>query len=102
MRKMETPAALPGAAGAGIERTSGDVLDTTTMAGLQSHRRLVERVHALGPRALAEMIAEVADQDEAAGRLIAAALARYARIDPAALLVVRGDRFPPAPLLLVG
>ncbi len=72
---METPAALPGAAGVGIDSTSGDVLDTTTTAGNQSYRRLTERVHALGPRPLGVVLVEIACRDDAAGRLMAAALA---------------------------
>lgn len=102
MPHAKTPAPLAGGNRGGVVEKLEGPDDIAIHQGTQSYNRLVERVHALGPRALAEMLAEVVDQDEAAGRLIAAALARYARIDPAALLVVRGDRFPPAPLLLVG
>ena len=64
-------------------------------------RRAVARLHLLGPRVLAEFLAELG-----AARMVRTEieemLARYnARLDPEILGVVGGDRFPPIPLRLI-
>ena len=55
--------------------------------------RLVERVHRLGPRPLAELIAEIATATGEPG-LIADRLQAYAGLDPEIVRAVGGDRFP--------
>ena len=62
--------------------------------------RLVARVHALGPRPLAEMIVEIAT---ATGQpaLIADHVEAYAGLDPEIIRAVGGDRFPPNVLEMV-
>ena len=49
-------------------------------------RDAVERLHRLGPRALAELLVELAADD--------ATLLRYARLDPRTLAAIGGDRWP--------
>lgn len=60
-------------------------------------RRDVERLHRLGPRALHELLAELA-----AARLLRSEIeqlvARYSRVDPLVLRLAAGDRMPPTPL----
>ena len=62
--------------------------------------RMIERVHALGPRPLGEMLAEIAI---ATGQpnLIADRLQAYAGLDPEIVRAVGGDRFPPSVLEVV-
>ena len=62
--------------------------------------RMIEHIHSLGPRPLAELLAEIA---AATGEpdLIADRLQAYASLDPAVLRAVGADRFPPMPLGLV-
>ena len=62
--------------------------------------RMIERVHALGPRPLAEMLSEIAAATGEPG-LIADRLQAYAALDPAVLRAVGGDRFPPNVLEVV-
>ena len=64
-------------------------------------RRQVERVHALGPRAVAELLAEIG-AERAIQTIIDTKLDRYAKLDPAAIEAAGGDRFPPAPLHEIG
>lgn len=65
-------------------------------------RRDVVRLHSLGPRALAEFLAELG-ADTFRMTDIERRLSRYAGMDPAAVRVVGGDRFPARPALrLVG
>ena len=60
-------------------------------------RRRVERLHRLGPRAVGELLAELA-----AARSIMTAidrkLATYVELDPATIEAAGGDTFWPAPL----
>ena len=79
---------LPGAGGPG-DLVTGQRLD-----------RLIERVHLLGPRALAELLAEIATATGEPG-LIADRVEAYAGLDPEIVRFVGGDRFPPMPLELV-
>ncbi len=64
------------------------------------YERMVERVHNLGPRPLAELLAKIAT---ATGRpdIVADRLQAYARLDPDILRAVGGDIFPPCVLGVV-
>jgi hypothetical protein len=62
-------------------------------------QRLCTRIHGLGPRVFAELLGElerygIADLDRR--------LERYAQLDPEVLARLGADRFPPAPIHLVG
>ena len=71
------------------------------MAPLDTLRlqRGVQHLHALGPRAVAELLGEVA---ESAGCAVCILdhLARYERLTPAMVRTAGGDRFPSQPLHL--
>lgn len=58
--------------------------------------RQVEALHRLGPRAVAEFLREIGARGMR-WALIEQLLARYARLDPAVVRAVGGDRFPPPP-----
>ena len=60
----------------------------------QRLERMVERVHALGPRPLAELLAEIA-ADTGATNLVVGLVEKYAELDPGVVRAVGGDRFPP-------
>jgi hypothetical protein len=65
-------------------------------------QRAVAQLHRLGPRSLYEMLAELGAQ-----RLIRSGIEdlveRYVdRLTPERLLVIGGDKFPPAPVHVVG
>ena len=66
------------------------------VAGLE-FREQVKRVHALGARALGELLAEIGTE-RSIMPIIHEKLERYASIDPQALRVLGGDKFWPAPL----
>ncbi len=68
-------------------------------AGLR-FERMFHRVHALGPRPLAELLAEIAIATGEPG-LIAGRLQAYARLDPEIIRALGADRFPPMPLEVV-
>ncbi len=70
--------------------------------GLAGQRldRLIERVHALGPRPLAELLGEIATATGEPG-LIADRVAAYARLDPDLVCALGGDRFPTMPLAVL-
>lgn len=55
--------------------------------------RAAERLHALGPRAVAELLAAIDAP--------LSTVERFAAIDPDMLRAVGGDRFPPAALYVV-
>ncbi len=57
----------------------------------------VERVHALGARPLAEMLAEIAVKHSIVPA-ITETLERYASIDPQALQALGGEKFWPVPI----
>ena len=80
------------------KRKPASVLDEPT-AGLR-HERMVESVHALGVRPLAEMLAEIA---VATGRpdIVADRIEAYARLDPEIVRFLGADRFPPSVLGVV-
>ena len=72
---------------------------TRCLAGPRYERQVV-RVHALGPRPLAELLSEIAAATGEPG-LIADRLQAYAQLDPETVRAVGGDRFPPMPLGMV-
>ena len=61
------------------------------------YRQTVERVHSLGSRVLAELLAELGIERKIMPG-IREKLERYANIDPQALRALGGDKFSPAPL----
>ncbi len=62
--------------------------------------RMIEHIHSLGPRPLAEMLAEIAAATGQHVRVVDL-VEEYAALDPAVLRAVGGDRFPPIPLEVV-
>ena len=64
------------------------------------YARMVVRVHALGPRVLAELLIEIATATGQPG-LIARHLEEFARLEPEIVRAVGGDRFTPMPLGVV-
>lgn len=71
------------------------------MAPLDQMRfnRLVVHLHTLGPRAVTELLVELAQSREDAARILDH-LARYRRLTPAMFRAAGGDRFAPRPLHL--
>jgi hypothetical protein len=63
-------------------------------------RRRVEHLHLLGPRAVAEALAEI-DRRIGGMPVILLVLAEYERLSPSLLHAVGGDRFPRRPLRVV-
>jgi hypothetical protein len=64
------------------------------------YRHNVGRLHALGPRVLAEFLAELG-ADSYRMTDIERRLERYARLDPGIVRGLGGNRFPPRPSLRV-
>ena len=64
------------------------------------HERQVARLHALGPRPLAEFLADIA-RSTGQPALIADHVAEYARLDPEIVRAIGADDFPPNVLGLV-
>lgn len=62
-------------------------------------QRGVQHLCSLGPRAVAELLAEVAER-AGCGVCILDLLARYGELTPAMVGAAGGDRFPPRPLHL--
>ncbi len=73
--------------------------DGEALAGPHFERQ-VEHLHRLGPRAVAELLIEIAHCTGQSG-VIADRLQAYARLDPAVLRAVGGDKFPPIPLMAI-
>ena len=71
----------------------------TSLQGLGGPRfeRQIERLHRLGPRPTAELLAEIA-ADTGATNLVVGLVEKYAELDPGVVRAVGGDRFPPMPL----
>ena len=67
--------------------------DTADMAARLKRQRRIEHLHRLGPRAVGELLYEVAE-----GGDLDRALDSYERLTPSLLKALGGDRFPPAPL----
>ena len=63
---------------------------------LRFHRQ-VERLHSLGPRAVGEMLAEIAEQ-RGIRTFIDRRLAAYAALDPEVVRELDGGEFPRPPL----
>lgn len=75
----------------------GAALETPTNLSEIRFRRTLERFHRLGPRLLAELLAELGARF-LIRQPIEAAVARYvARLDPDLLQAVGGDQLPPIP-----
>ncbi len=66
----------------------------------QRLERMVEHVHALGPRVFAELLAEIAIATGAPD-LIADRVEAYAGLDAGLVRFVGGDKFPPSVLCAV-
>ena len=60
-------------------------------------RRQVERLHRLGPRAVAELLAEIG-AERSITTIVDRKLDRYTDLDPAALEATGGDKFWPTPV----
>ena len=58
-------------------------------------QRVVTKVHALGPRVMAELLAEIG---ASCGIDLGPLLGRYAALDPEVLAAVGANRFPPSPV----
>ena len=67
-----------------------------TVADLRFRRR-VERLYRLGPRAVGELLAEIAAERNIRV-VVERKLDRFAELDPAAIEAAGGDKFWPAPL----
>ena len=94
-----------GATGANALRVLPTVVEPgypspSDFAAGQRLERMVERVHALGPRVVSELLAEIAIATGEPG-LIADHVEKYSRLDPAVLRAIGGDKFPPMPLELI-
>ena len=89
-----------GAVKAGRRFTPEYSRDRRALQDSALRERLIERVHSLGPRPLAEMLDEIA---AATGQpdVVADRVEAYAQLDPGVVRAVGGDRFPPMPLGLV-
>ena len=66
------------------------------VADLRFHRE-AEKLHALGPRAIGELLAEIGEQRQCR-TFIDQRLRAYARLDPEVVRQLDGDRFPRPPL----
>ena len=78
---------------------SAEVATTQPLAGPRFERQVV-CVHALGPRPLAELLAEIAAVTGQPA-IVADRLQTYARLDPEIVRAVGGDQFPPRLLCAV-
>ena len=76
-----------------IRRLSTDK-DDEVLAGPR-FERTIEHLHRLGPRAVAELLTEIATATGEPG-LIADHVEAYARLDPDFIRAIGGDRFPPS------
>ncbi len=63
-------------------------------------RRQMERLHRLGPRVTAELLAELGSE-RSIQTIIDEKVARYAAIDPSVVHVLGGDRFATPPLTVI-
>ena len=62
--------------------------------------RMIEHIHSLGPRAVAELLAEIAAVTGQHVRVVDL-VEEYAQLDPAVLRAIGRDQFPPMALELV-
>ena len=80
-------------------RTANEIQHQPRFDG-QRFERQIERLHPLGPRVLAEMLAEIA-RDTGRPDIVVDRVEEYTQLDPADLRAVGGDRFPAMPLGVV-
>ena len=73
--------------------------DGEALAGPHFERQVVH-LHRLGPRAVAEILIEIAHCTGQSG-VIADRLQAYGRLDPAVLRFLGGNSFPPMPLTVI-
>ena len=105
MPKIENPAPLAGGNRARILQV-GFAVGIRENLKNQAQRRLqrqhhVEQVHRLGARVIFELLNEL-DRVHGLGDDLDRRLERYARLDPDLLAALGADRFPAAPLRIVG
>ena len=67
--------------------------DTVDMAARLKRQRQIEHLHHLGPRAVGELLYEVAETED-----LDRALEAYGRLTPDLLKALGGNRFPPRPI----
>ena len=67
--------------------------DESSPSRSRRRHRQIEHIHQLGPRAIEELVVEVANGED-----LDTALEAYQRLTPELLKATGGDRFPPAPL----
>ena len=79
----------------GSFRSLGEVTDNL-VADLRFHRQ-VEHLHALGPRTVGELLAEIGEQ-RGCRTFIDQRLKAYAELDPGVVRELGADRFPRPPL----
>ena len=82
----------------GTMRPLGEVVDDP-VGELRFHRQ-IERLHRLGPRAVGELLAEIAEQ-RGCRTYIEMRLRKYAVIPPETLRELDGDEFPRPPIYQV-
>jgi hypothetical protein len=70
---------------------------TKNLVEILIFQRNVERLHALGPRATGELLAEIGEQRHCR-TFIEQRLAAYAALDPEIVRALKGDQFPRPPL----
>ncbi len=75
-------------------------LQDSAEIGSARWERQIERVHSLGPRAVAELLAEIAAATGQHVRVVDL-VEEYARLDPELIRAVGADNFPPMPLGVV-
>jgi hypothetical protein len=102
MAQKQRPAALaaPRAAdGSGEDLAADTATPASNSQALRAclrSRHLTERLHALGPRPVGELLIEVA-----AGRDLLDALEEYSRLEPRTVAVIGARDWPPLPLARV-
>ena len=105
MAEKENPAPLAGGNRAGTlqARYAVDIRETLRNQAARRLRRQrhVEQVHRLGARVLFELVDEL-DRVHGLGDDLDRRLEAYAGLDPDLLAALGADRFPAAPLRLVG
>ena len=106
-QKRANPAGEGGALDCHAERLDGTehtqnrrALQDSAEIGSARWERQIERLHRLGPRAVAELLAALAAATGQHVRVVGL-VEEYAQLDRAVLRAVGGDRFPPMPLELV-
>jgi len=107
IQKQESPAGdggafecLAGRLDASEYTQNRHALQDSAEIGSARWERQIEHLHRLGPRVFGELLAEIAAVTGQHVRVVGL-VEEYAALDPAALRVVGGDRFPPMPLGVV-